>query len=351
MSSNISFKNARLRLTGLYLLIIMVVSLLFSAVIYQLTYQELDRHLDGQRAAIERTMMRRQGPFITVPSYDEIESTEKLLRQEARRRILARLAILNIVVLSSGGLLAYIFADKTLRPIEMAHVAQKRFASDAAHELRTPLAALKLENEVTLRAKNATANDLIDQIKSNIEEVDRLEALATSLMDLTKLEEMKLSFNSCNLVEIVDAAVANIEKAARNKNITLEKDFAMKKAIVSVHSESIGRIINILLDNAVKYSDTHKQITVRLSKKQDIYSVAVIDHGIGIKAEDLPHIFERFYRSETSRTNKGHGLGLALAQELAQANHAKLHVKSTTGEGSTFTLSISSPKRQSDKTI
>jgi signal transduction histidine kinase len=125
------------------------------------------------------------------------------------------------------------------------------------------------------------------------------------------------------------------------KNIKVTND--VKDEIAVGNPDNIEQIITILLDNAIKYSEPKKSIEIVSKKNKNAVMISIIDHGIGIKKEDLPYIYDRFYRGETARTRSainGHGLGLSLAKQLAKRTGADIHYEPTPKGGSTFVLRI-----------
>jgi signal transduction histidine kinase len=179
----ISLHKNSLRLASLYLVILMSISIFFSAMIYQLSVQELGRGLRGPRVAIEGQMF----PGISNEIRKAIDDEREEIYREAKARVFQRLVFINIIILMAGGGLSYYFAVRTLRPIEDAHEAQNRFTADASHELRTPITAMLTENEVTLMNPKLSLSEAKQQIESTIEELQKLSVLSDSLMLLAGL--------------------------------------------------------------------------------------------------------------------------------------------------------------------
>jgi signal transduction histidine kinase len=180
------FQSARLQLTAWYLLIIMCISMAFSAVIYTFLSKEVERFARMQRVRIER----QRGPFEFLPQSDpQIRIIDPDLVSETKNRILLTLAGINgIIFLLSGGL-GYILAGRTLQPIQTMVEEQHRFIQDASHELRTPLTALKSTFEVSLRDKKSTIADFKNVIHGGISDVNALQALSDALLQLAQAEK------------------------------------------------------------------------------------------------------------------------------------------------------------------
>lgn len=332
------FKTARLKLTGWYLLIIMSVSIFFSIAVYRGSTLELGR---GLRLQAVRFTSREQ-PVFQIPLNGPIPSPgfDVTLLEELKRRIAMQLILINIGIFAMSGFAAYFLAGKTLKPIEESLDEQKRFISDASHELRTPLTALKSEIEVALRDKNLDLGQAKKLLNSNLEEVDKMQALSNYLLALDRYQsnKLKLSFNKVKVSGVISKAGEKVQKLANKKDVHI----LQKGRDVEIMANEIGlvELVTILLDNAAKYSQKGKSVVVSThSDGKNIY-IKVQDFGIGIKASDIPYIFNRFYRADASRSKtlvEGYGLGLSIAKSIVELHHGKISVESTVNEGSIFT--------------
>lgn len=323
------FHKARIKLTVFYLAIIMLISISFSMVIYGGSITELNR--------IEQTQRFRRPPAPFLPGI------EPDIIQETKGRIVFALALINLIILGVSGTAGYFLAGKTLNPISEMLEDQKKFVSDASHELRTPLTSIKTEIEVALRSKELDLKETKNLLSSNLEEVNKMQKLTNYLLELNKFQSGsgKLSFSRVNLKDIVEKAIKQIEKPAEAKNIKITKK--LQNATVNGNEESLIQLAVILLDNAIKYSSQGKEIIVKTGKGTTTGFMEFKDSGVGIKKEDLPHIFERFYRADTSRSKErvdGYGLGLSIADGIAKLNNGSIKVESKPGHGSTFTVRI-----------
>jgi signal transduction histidine kinase len=323
------FHSATLKLTGWYLLILMVISIVFSLSIFETTTQEVSIRLEHFQKNIQVTS-----------SYSSDQTTQPLeeLRADqtdkATANIIAGLVIANIVILIIGGGLSYLLARHTLRPIKDIHEAQSRFTSDASHELRTPLAAMKTEIEVALRDKDSTKHDLADVLRSNLEEVDKLSNLSQMLLDLSRLDHDKLKVTAVNLVLLTHNVIKQYKVGTARIAIK-----AHKKFIAVGNEAAISELVSILIDNALKYSPINSLILISISQQNDYISFQIINTGDGIEETKLPYIFDRFYRADSSRTNRvGYGLGLSLAKKIVELSNGELSVTSTPGQSTIFTV-------------
>ncbi len=321
------FQSATLKLTGWYLLILMTISILFSVAIFEITTNEFSSRLERFERSLEIS------PGVTPQPLALLRSNEISI---ASVNIVKGLLLANALILCVGGAVSYLLARRTLRPIQTMHEAQSRFTSDASHELRTPLAAMKTEIEVALRDKSATKKDLETVMKSNLEEVDKLASLSQMLLNLSRLDHEKLKKTSVNL-SAVTRDVVRAQKTSSNRLIVTSP----KKILVLGNETAIVELVSILIDNALKYSPHDSSVVINISKHRDQASFEIINSGQGIDADKLPYIFDRFYRADSSRTNRvGYGLGLSLAKNIVELSKGELSVVSIPGQSTTFTVML-----------
>lgn len=340
------FRSARLKLTAWYLLIIMVISLSFSTVIYRMFSMEVERVARIQRLRIERGLNGGTLPFSDDTSPSPRLILDDALIGEEQQRIILFLAVVNAGVFVLSGALGYFLAGRTLEPIAAMVDEQHRFISDASHELRTPLTALKSSLEVNIRDPNLTIAAAKTLMKESVSDVNKLQSLSDSLLQLAQYQTPKPKFSTIHLDAISQSACRQVSSLAQRKHITLANDIPSLELDASEYG--ILDLLVILLDNAIKYSP--QRSTVRLSAKRTDGSVliSVMDTGIGINATDLPHIFDRFYRADTARSKQslgGYGLGLSIAKQIANAHHGSISVESAPKKGTTFTVRL--PIKQS----
>ena len=330
------FHSAALKLTVLYLSIIMALSIGFSMVVYRLSATEISQGLLRHRPVM---MVRGQEQEFDDFRLDIIGASNAHLRD--------RLILFNLFALVTGGVMSYLFARKSLEPIEAAMAAQKRFTADASHELRTPLTAMQTEIEVALRTPKLDAKASRAVLESNLEEVQKLKALSTNLLSLARNGDTELKVEELKLSDIVGEAIKRVEPLAKDKNIKLTK--VADDATLPGDKAALVDTLVVLLDNAIKYSETGHPVKIVATLKGDSVKIEVTDKGRGIADADLDNIFDRFYRSDTSRTKgqtkkaEGFGLGLAIAKQTVERHSGQITVKSKLGSGTTFTIML--PKR------
>ncbi len=321
------FHFTRIKLTAWYVAIIMLVSVSFSAFVYRGVMAEVNR---GFRLRAVRT------PFYT----EQFLEDDQTLYEEIRQQVVTQLALVNMVILAGSAAAGYFLAGRTLAPIENMVEEQKRFVGDASHELRTPLTSLKTEIEVALRNKKHP-KETKEILESNLEEVNKMQSLTSYLLSLTRYErgDLELTKENISLDEAVTKALKSVSSLAEKRGITITTH--IDKATIHGNNASIIELATILLDNAIKYSKVKGEIVVTVVKKGREVYFEVQDHGLGIKAVDLPYIFNRFYRSDMSRNKQkvdGYGLGLSIAKSIVELHNAKIIVKSILEKGTTFTV-------------
>lgn len=335
------FKSATIKLTGWYLLILMVISLLFSIAIYNIATIELGTRLEQLQSRFELN----QSPTVIRQFIDaEHDPRFNTLRAEqanrANRNLFEALFYVNILILVTGGAGSYFLARRTLGPIEEAHEAQSRFTSDASHELRTPLAVMKTELEVALRNKNLSTVETRELLESNLEEVNNLSNLASTLLQLSRLDHESLDREKLSLTAITRTIVKKYDKTGQRITYTPSS----KDPLIYGNQASIEELVTILVDNALKYSPADSLITIKTTRSNRNARFEITNTGKGISPEDLPHIFDRFYRADTSRTKggskTGHGLGLSLAKKIIELHSGELSATSAPNHATTFTFSL-----------
>lgn len=330
-------KTARTRLTLTYLAIIMALSIAFSVVFYMQSTREVSFGLRRHQTQL------RDYLYFTTP--EGVERIRNVQLAEFKRNLVRKLTALNMGMLAVGGVLSYILARRSLRPLEETLESQSRFTSDAAHELRTPLTAMKAEIEVALRDKKLQTAEAKAVLKSNLEEVGKLESLTAGLLRLARGDQGidTSHFDYYKLSDILSSAHARLAEKAKARHITIK----LPKTALVVYGDcdQLVELFVPLLGNAIKYSHEKSDVTVKATRHDTRVRVDVIDQGIGITEVDLPHIFERFYRADLSRNKTradGYGLGLSLAEAITKAHGGRIRVKSEFGKGSTFTVELPS---------
>ena len=238
--------------------------------------------------------------------------------------------------------------NRMLGRLEAALETQKRFAADASHELRTPLTVLRGEIEVALR-RDRTAEEYVRVLDSALEEAERLSRLAEDLLTLTRSEAgvLKPLVQSVDLTERVRRTVVRLSQEAEGKNVQIsgpsEGVFA-----ADVDADLFDRVVWNLLGNAVKFSPRGGTVDIGLEHSDRGVVLAVSDNGPGIPEDQLEKVFERFFRTDESRTHgeddSGTGLGLAIAKAIVELHHGEITAENRHEGGAVFRVLIPPPK-------
>lgn len=341
------FKNARIKLTLWYLVIIMAVSSFFSFIVYRGFTKELGRGFRYQAMQLppeRRLVIQNYGsftkilPFVIYPEETPPEEFLEVINL-AKRRFALQLLIINSGILVLAGTAGYFLAGKTLAPIEAMVDEQKRFVADASHELRTPLTSMKTEVEVALRDKRLRLENAKDLLKSNLTEVNKMKYFSDSLLKLSRYESDGKAFQKedVDLAEAARQAIEANSAQAKKRKIKLKDD--LSEVLVKGNPQSLVELVSILINNAVKYSPVKSEIGISVKRNKRHALLEVKDEGIGIDDKDIPHIFDRFYRSDSSRCKSkidGYGLGLSIAKSIVEMHKGEIKVESKAEKGSVF---------------
>ncbi len=231
--------------------------------------------------------------------------------------------------------------NEMLERLQRSFEQARNFSFDAAHELRTPLTAMRGESEVAL-LKNSSAEDLRRVLRSNLEEINRITAIVNDLLTVAQGEAgtIELRREPVSLSNLASSIVETVQVLAEDKDVKLE---ASIEPGVQVTGDSLrlSQLLLNLLDNAIKHSSAGQ--TVRMIVQRNGSAVLQVeDTGCGISEEDLPHVFDRFFRTDRSRSRQvpGSGLGLSISKWIVDAHGGSIHVASRLGAGSTFTVEL-----------
>lgn len=345
------FTRARIKLTSYYLTIIMFVSLLFSVLAYRGFVYEIWRGLRLQGddlpprvlENIKEEVYNQPAPLGILYGPARLgQIINQEIYEEARNRVIVNLLYINLAVMVVAGVGGYLLAGITLKPIEEVLDEQKRFVSDASHELRTPLTSLKTEIEVALRNKKLSIEEAKTILTSNLTDVDKIQSLTSYLLTLSRFETRQdKSYEQVNLKNTAESVIKKINPIVKKKRIKLS--YQLNDASVHGNAMALNELILILLDNAVKYTNSGGNVFVTLTKTSRGAKIKITDSGIGISEQDIKHIFDRFYRANQSRSKEevdGFGLGLSIAKKIVDIHKGSIKVESKIGKGSTFCVHL-----------
>ena len=322
------FKSALIKLTLWYASIAILLSLLFSVVLYHFAAVELREGLHSQ--------------YITMTANDhDADNSTGISSQDFRERagmLYLHLVYFNAIVLVLSSTGSYFLARRTLRPIKEAHEAQIRFTAHASHELRTPLSAIRADTESVLLTKTDDVDLYKKTLRANLRDVNRMEELASHLLNAARFRYEKPSKEPVDLLQLLHSAIKDIKRSNPTKKVNMKLTGDHVRIVAD--PIAIKQLILSLLDNAIKYGDG-KTVDIAVIKTGKFAVITVLDFGPGIKQSDLKHIFEPFYRSDHKKHQKsGFGLGLALAREIAVATGGSITADNQAGGGAIFTVRL-----------
>lgn len=255
--------------------------------------------------------------------------------------ILLGMAVLFFVV---ALYISYLMSKKAMVPITQAFARQREFVADASHELRTPLSVMLSSINAMEMTNDKEEDDFLRKLIFNMKnEVKRMTKLVEDLLTLARSDSgtIELLNKTFDFRPRAEKVIQSVEPLAVSKQIHLHLH-APETLIAHGDPERLTQLLYILLDNAIKYTPNGGEVKLFLSAEGNELNIKVQDSGIGIKPEDQDRIFDRFYRSDKSRSRQmsGHGLGLAIAKWIVEAHGGTIQVSSELGKGSTFTLRI-----------
>ena len=222
------------------------------------------------------------------------------------------------------------FARRSLAPAERMFQRLTQFTHDASHELRTPLTVVNTELDLALRSADPRAH-----IEAAKDELKAGASLIDDLLDLAVLDASTVDGAPVDLSALVGREVERMGAAAADKGVAVRTAIE-PQVVVRAEAGLAAQLVSNLVGNAVKFTPAGGEVTVSLTRS----ALCVSDTGPGIAASDLPHVFERFYQADDSRAQEGHGLGLAIARDIAEAHGWRLRAESPPGSGAAFTLEL-----------
>jgi len=331
------------RLTLSYLAVIMTLSLIFTGIIYLLSTASLNRPLLPSEEENSSVSME-------APEFEE-HSFENTFRKRLERRdnttrltIIYSLVGFNLGIFVIGIFVSRSLAKLTLAPIERAMMKQTQFIFDASHELKTPLTAMLVRNEVALRKKSLPEEKAREVIEKNIEEILKMKELTASMLDVARENGEPEKLTEIDVPEFLADLQEKLAPIARGRGVKIETEMNLGKNLrASAAKNTLEQILTIFADNAMKYSG-EKIIYLRAGRRGKNVAFSVKDNGAGVKKEDQKRIFERFYQVDAARTRTedktSHGLGLAIAKNLAERQGYKIVLRSSEGRGAEFEVVV-----------
>ena len=229
------------------------------------------------------------------------------------------------------------------RPMEEAMQREKQFVADASHDLKTPLSVILANNSILMENPENKVGDLRRWLDSTQEAAKRMQKLIAEMLTLADVErqDVPLVREEVDLANIAMKADLELESVAFEKNVTLEDDLP-DRCMVTGNADYLLRIVMSLLENALKYEPSGGRVSIHLTQSKKKTVLSVCNRGSRIADEDLPHVFDRFYRSDKSRTNSAgsFGLGLAITKEMVERLGGTISVTSSQEEGTVFSVTF-----------
>jgi heavy metal sensor kinase len=231
--------------------------------------------------------------------------------------------------------------NSTFARLEAAFAQQQQFTADAAHELRTPISVVLAQTQTALQRERA-ANEYRETVEACQRSAQRMRRLIESLLELARLDagQETLKRLRFNLAGAANDCIEQLKLVANQRNVKILTELTPVE--ITGDAERLAQVVNNLLVNAIQYNRSDGEVRVKLEAQSGLAVLTVTDTGPGISDEDLPHVFERFYRGDKSRTvSNGHaGLGLAISKAIVEAHGGTISVSSQPGTGTTFTVML-----------
>ncbi len=258
---------------------------------------------------------------------------------EVTRRFLRAIAL---PLQHHGRLYEVLVLLQDLTELKNLQTMRRDIVGNISHELRTPIAGIKAMVETLQNGavdNRETAQDFLSRIQG---EVDRLTQMVAEITQLSRIEtgRAELRMQPVNLNTLIEEVLTEMSPLAEKQQITLDKELTANLPAVPADKDRIRQTIINLVHNGIKFNKTAGKVTVFTTYNDNSVTVSITDTGTGISKEDLPRVFERFYKSDKARTGGGSGLGLAIAKHTIQAHGGDIRVHSAEGKGSTFTFSL-----------
>ena len=259
------------------------------------------------------------------------------------RQLVFSLIIGILISLIVTYFIAIYLTKKALVPIETAWENQAKFIQDASHELRTPIAIISSKLECLLKKPKSSINDEIETIADVMIESRRMKKMITDLLSLTKEDSIiNINLENVNIESLIYEIYKSYEEVAEITNKEFTVNSQLKNKIILTDKNKLKQLLLIFIENAFKYTNKNESITIFLKEKESSLSIFIKDTGIGIKKEELPQIFDRFFRSEVVRSKgiDGSGIGLSIAKMLSLNLKYQIKVDSKEGEYTVFEIII-----------
>lgn len=314
------FQKVYWKLTVCYIVLAMILLCLYSAMLY-FSFRKNIRN--------DWAVEKRNGADVAL-----VDKTASALGRS--------MFSMDAAVLTIAGVISYVLAGASLKPIKESSEAQKKFSADVSHELRTPLAIMKTDSEVLLRNRYAGREDFRLLAERNLQEIDHMSRIIEDLLAVSRTKENRhVSYSTMDLSEEVAGIICKMRRHALAKGV---KIFSRKMEKGFIHGDrlSIRRMTMNIIHNSVSYTFEGGEINVSVIEDDKHMILKIRDTGAGIPQKKLPRVFDRFYRlsSGEGRLGKGAGLGLAIVKEIVEEHKGKVSISSKLGIGTCVTVRL-----------
>ncbi|MCI1944034.1 sensor histidine kinase [Clostridium luticellarii] len=294
-------------------------------------------------AKIKKEVIRNGEKSIVVENNYRIMFLDVTAYNKTLFQLLTTLLSVALIMLFVIFIISFYFANRAIKPIAEAWEKQKQFVADASHELKTPLSIINANYDALLANQEETIKNQLkwfDYIKIG---TDRMTKLINYLLAFAKMESINLEIRKTpfNIGNTIDEVILSMEAAVIERGIRIISSIE-PDVIIKSDPEKVSQLVTILLDNAVKYSNRNGHICISLIKSKRRVVFSIKNSGKGIAKQDLPKVFDRFYRSDLSRTyeNGSYGLGLSIAKTIIDRLGGHIHVTSEENGFTTFTFTL-----------
>ncbi len=324
------FQLSLWRLTILYTFILAIILFISSSFIYGAFSRRLEHRFRASRLPMTNIIVVTPPP----PTADEVRSD-----------LVRSIIIVNGLLLTAAAILSYFLAKLTIRPLEEMDEKQKKFFGDASHELRTPLSILKIELENQLDSNTVTTEEK-NRLTSQLEEINRMTKLVNNLLTLSRFDEhvyqQEKNFIPLNLIALIKKAADHLQPLATHQEIDLLLSLPTEDILINSNPDIVDQILTNLIKNAIAYNKPNGTVTVAAATDAKAVKITVSDTGIGMNKDEVKKVFDRFYRTDTSRSSQagGSGLGLSIVKSSLQYLGGEAKIDSAPGNGTTITIHL-----------
>ena len=276
-------------------------------------------------------------------SYASITSIEIL--SDNIRTITRAAGIILFACLLIFFAMSYFMASVAIKPVKETWEGQKRFIADASHDMKTPLTVILANTEI-IKSLGANTEESEKWLASTKSEAERMRRLVDSMLELssTEVSDDKVILCETNLSEITERTVLQMEAVAFEKSTLIESNIA-KNIVIKGNEDKLSRLLHILIDNGIKYAKPEAKLLVSLVREKRYAKLSVTNEGSYLNENDIPRLFERFYRGDKARSGGGFGLGLAIAKNLTESMGGTITAENRENVGAVFTASFPMSER------